>query len=129
MLGQAWRTMKHALGNVHPRLAQVLADLATLKARQNKHTEAQQLLRRSIAVWRHMGAGSHPALLNALRMLMNLCSAQGMPKSGCMHALIGSNISRVLVVFEEGEPTSIHSACSNMLNHANMISVFLSLAA
>lgn len=85
MLGQAWRTMKQSLGNVHPKLAQVLADLASLKARQNKITEAQQLLRRSIAVWRHMGAGSHPALLNALRALANLCSDQGKcPSAGTL---------------------------------------------
>lgn len=89
--------MKQSLGNVHPKLAQVLADLATLKARQNKLTEAQQLLRRSIAVWRHMGAGSHPALLNALRVLTNLCSEQGKcPSAGtlgaCMNALCCSNL-------------------------------------
>lgn len=77
MLGQAWRTMKQTLGNVHPKLAQVLAALATLKARQKKSVEAQQLLRRSIAIWRHMGAGSHPALLSALKMLTKLCSMQG----------------------------------------------------
>lgn len=77
MLGQAWRTIKQTLGNVHPKLAQVLAALATLKARQKKSVEAQQLLRRSIAIWRHMGAGSHPALLTALKMLTKLCFSQG----------------------------------------------------
>lgn len=77
MLGQAWRTMKQTLGNIHPKLAQVLAVLATLKARQKKSVEAQQLLRRSIAIWRHMGAGSHPTLLSALKMLTKLCSIQG----------------------------------------------------
>ena len=69
--------MKQTLGNVHPKLAQVLADLATLKGRQKKSVEAQQLLRRSIAIWRHMGAGSHPALLSALKKLTSLCSLQG----------------------------------------------------
>lgn len=69
--------MKQTLGNIHPKSAQVLADLATLKARQRKSVEAQQLLRRSIAVWRHMGAGSHPALLSALKKLTSLCSNQG----------------------------------------------------
>ena len=77
MLGQAWRTMKQCLGHVHPKLAQILADLATLKARQEKSTEAQQLLRRSVAMWRHMGAGSHHALLSALRMLIRLGSNNG----------------------------------------------------
>ena len=77
MLGQAWRTMKQCLGHVHPKLAQILADLATLKARQDRSTEAQQLLRRSVAMWRHMGAGSNPALLSALRMLIKLGSNSG----------------------------------------------------
>lgn len=69
--------MKQTLGSIHPKLAQVLADLATLKGRQKKSVEAQQLLRRSIAIWRHMGAGAHPALLSALKKLTSLCSFQG----------------------------------------------------
>ena len=69
--------MKQTLGNIHPNSAQVLADLATLKARQKKPVEAQQLLRRSIAIWRHMGAGSNPALLTALKKMTKLCSIQG----------------------------------------------------
>ena len=82
--------MKQTLGNVHPKLAEVLADLATLKARQKKSIEAQQLLRRSIAIWRHMGAGSHPALLSALRVLTNLCSTQGKcPNPGVLFLMGG----------------------------------------
>ncbi len=77
MLGQAWRTTKQCLGHVHPKLAQVLVDLAALKARQNRPTEAQHLLRRSIAMWRQMGAGCHPALLSALETLANLCRVHG----------------------------------------------------
>ena len=77
MLGQAWRTMKQCLGHVHPKLVDVLVDLAALKVQQKRPTEAQHLLRRGIAMWRQMGAGSHPALLTALDKLANLCSAHG----------------------------------------------------
>ena len=77
MFGQAWRTTKQCLGHVHPKLAQLLVDLAALKARQKRPTEAQHLLRRSIAMWRHMGAGYHPALLSALETLANLCRVHG----------------------------------------------------
>ncbi len=77
MFGQAWRTTKQCLGHVHPKLAQLLVDLAALKARQKRPTEAQHLLRRSIAMWRHMGAGCHPALLSALETLANLCRVHG----------------------------------------------------
>ncbi|KAA6419179.1 MAG: hypothetical protein FRX49_10919 [Trebouxia sp. A1-2] len=69
----AWRTTKQCLGHVHPKLAQVLVDMAALKARQKRPTEAQHLLRRSIVMWRQLGAGCHPALLSALETLANLC--------------------------------------------------------
>lgn len=77
MLGQTWRTTKQCLGHVHPKLAQILTDLATLKTQQKRPSEAQHLLRRSIVMWRQMGAGCHPALLAALEALATLCRAQG----------------------------------------------------
>ena len=77
MLSQAWKTMKQCLGHVHPRLATILVDMAAVKSQQGRSTEAQQLLVRSIAMWRHMGGGSQPALVTALANLADLCKAHG----------------------------------------------------
>ena len=77
MLGQAWRTIKQCLGHIHPKLAAILVDLAAVKSQQGRLSEAQQLLARGIAMWRHMGAGSIPALPTALDALANLRHSQG----------------------------------------------------
>ena len=102
--------MKQTLGNIHPKSAQVLADLATLKARQRKSVEAQQLLRRSIAVWRHMGAGSHPALLSALKKLTSLCSNQGKCRNSHVEKPINTACVNPLNVMQDG-------FCSGCIQH------------
>ena len=51
--------------------------MAAVKSQQGRSTEAQQLLVRSIAMWRHMGGGSQPALVTALANSAELCKAHG----------------------------------------------------
>lgn len=115
MLGQAWRTMKQCFGSLHPKLANLLVDMAAMKAHQNRTTEAQHLMRRSIAMWRHMGAGSHPALLAALDTLANLCRAHG--RSPCTAPGYLMAVWYRHVGTNEGQPNLLPFICCSVFTY------------